>query len=80
MIGRLCPEDAYKIAKEVDSKANDAVFISCTNFRTIEIIELLEKEIGKPVITSNQATMWHALRKLGISDNLHGYGMLFEHF
>lgn len=56
----------------------DGVFISCTNFRTIEIIEMVEKELRKPVITSNQVTFAAALRKGGVNlDAVTGYGSLF---
>ena len=41
------------------------------------MIEALEKEFNKPVITSNQATFWAALRKLDITDSIEGYGRLF---
>jgi maleate isomerase len=78
MIGRLEPDDSYKLALDVTSEENEAIFISCTNLRAIEIIQLLEQETGKPVITSNQAAMWHALRRLGINDAIEGYGRLFS--
>jgi maleate isomerase len=80
MIGRLPPEEAYRIALEVDGGGNEAIFISCTNFRAIEIIQGLENVTGKPVVSSNQATMWYALRKMGIGDSLAGFGRLMEDF
>jgi maleate isomerase len=46
--------------------AADALFISCTNMRAVEVIEEIEKKIKKPVITSNQAMLWAALRACGI--------------
>ena len=76
MIGRLEPEVAYRTALKVDGEANEGLFISCTNFRAIEIIEALERDTGKPVVTSNQAALWHALRTLGISDAVPGGGRL----
>lgn len=66
-IGRESPETAYRMAKEFDSDEADGVFISCTNFRTFEIIESLEADTGKPVVTSNQATLWNILSELDIS-------------
>ncbi|MBW2022525.1 MAG: aspartate/glutamate racemase family protein [Deltaproteobacteria bacterium] len=78
MIGRLEPEDTYRLGLKVNGSRNQAIFISCTNLRAIEIIEPLEQQTGKPVITSNQATMWHALRVLGIQDSIQGYGHLLE--
>jgi len=77
MIGRLPPEEAYELGLEVSSPRDEAIFISCTNFRAIEIIQRLEEKTGKPVISSNQAAMWYALRKLGIKDVIQGFGQLF---
>lgn len=78
MIGRLLPEEAYRLALQVTDSRNEAIFISCTNFRAIEVIQPLEEKTGKPVITSNQSTMWSALRKLGINDSIQGFGRLFQ--
>ena len=80
MIGRLSPEIAYEMGLKVNGRENEAIFLSCTNFRTIEIIEKLEQETGKPVISSNQTTMWYALRKLGIKDSIKGFGLLLEKY
>jgi maleate isomerase len=41
-------------------------------------IEALERELGRPVISSNVATYWHALRRLGLSDPLTGFGQLAQ--
>lgn len=74
---RLTPYDAYEVAKETDIPEAEGIFISCTNWRTIEIIEQLEYDTGKPVLTSNQASMWIALKTLRIS-GIKGYGKLFD--
>jgi len=42
------------------------------------VVAALEQTIGKPVITSTQATLWHALRLAGIKDLLPGYGRLLQ--
>ena len=78
MIGRLFPEEAYNLGMKVTGPRNEIIFISCTNFRAIEIIQRLEDTTEKPVISSNQVTMWHAIRTLGIKDHLTGYGCLFN--
>ncbi len=72
------PEIAYARAREVDDDRAEAVFISCTGFRTIEVIEKLEAELGKPVISSNQATLADCLRMLGVRQVQPGFGSLFE--
>ena len=56
----------------------DAYLLSCTAIRTAEVIEELEDHIGKPVITSNSAALWHSLRTLNIDDNIERFGRLFS--
>jgi maleate isomerase len=63
-IGALDPSDAFRLAFTNDTPEAEAVFISCTNFRTFEIIKPLSKMLGKPVVTSNQASLWSVLRYL----------------
>lgn len=77
-MGLLNPSVAYKLAQDVNSREAEGIFISCTNFRTIEIIEALEKNLGKPVVTSNQASMAMALRLMGIREKIIGFGSLLE--
>jgi maleate isomerase len=43
----------------------DGVFISCTNLRTFDAIAPLERELGIPVLTANQVTMWAAVSAAG---------------
>ncbi|WP_158887253.1 maleate cis-trans isomerase family protein [Amycolatopsis anabasis] len=45
----------------------DALFVSCTALPTYDLIAPLEQELGKPIITANQATIWAVLRTLGIA-------------
>lgn len=54
----------------------DAYLISCTTVRSVDAVEELESELGRPVLTSNTATAWHCLRKMGINDRVEGYGRL----
>ena len=77
--GNLSPYMAYNCAKEVDLPKAEAIFISCTNFRTKEIIDLLEEDLSKPVITSNQATIWAALKEIGVG-RMYNFGKLFKEF
>lgn len=72
------PEVSYQRAREVDSDQAEAVFISCTGFRNVEHLAKLEADLGKPVISSNQASFVESLRILGVRDFEPGYGSLFE--
>lgn len=56
----------------------NGVFISCTNFRTLKVLDRLEADLGKPVVSSNQATLWAVLRMLRIGLRISGYGILLE--
>lgn len=76
--GLLYPTSSYILAKELDTPDADGCFISCTNFRTIDIIQKLENDLQKPVVTANQALMWAALKALKIRDPIKGYGQLLE--
>lgn len=75
-IGRLEPADAFALAERVDTPDADVVFISCTNFHCLPVVGELERALGKPVITSNLAGAWAALRRIGVDDALSGYGQL----
>ena len=76
--GEYPPYFVYRLAKEVNVEEADGVFISCTNFRTIEILEKLEQDINKPVISSNSATMWKMLKMVGLHEPIMGYGQLLR--
>lgn len=56
----------------------EALLVTCTDFPTLPLLARLEREIGIPVVTSNQATLWAALRRAGIGDRLPGLGRLLE--
>jgi maleate isomerase len=58
-------ETTAQLVRDADSPAADAVFVSCTNLATYDLIAPLELELGKPVLTANQVTMWAALRVAG---------------
>ena len=71
-------EQMYQMAKEIFTENADAIFISCTGISVIDIIEPLEEDLKRPVITSNQATMWAALRKINVGERIDGLGNLFK--
>ena len=72
------PETIREAARRSDVAEADAVLISCTGQKTADFISDLEEELGKPVVTSNQATGWHALQMMGVEPRLPGRGLLFE--
>ena len=75
-IGKVDPEETYQFATQVFKSDAEGLFISCTNFRTIEVIERLEETLDVPVVSSNQATFWASLRAMGWEKPMEGYGKL----
>ena len=75
-IGRVPLETTRRLARRVDRPHADALFISCTNLPSLDLIERLEEELAKPVVTSNQATFWRCLRAMGSTMTVAGYGRL----
>jgi maleate isomerase len=77
-VGRLHPSTALEHGRKADRKEADAVFLACGNWRTASIVEDLEQAVGKPVLTTNNMTVWHALKKIGVEEGVRGYGCLLR--
>lgn len=76
--GLITPERVLELGLEADSDTAEAIVLSCTDMRAVEVIEALEGATGKPVISSNQAMLFQALQKLGIASFQAGFGSLFQ--
>lgn len=72
------PETLFDLGKRGMDANADALVVSCLNTRSHTVIDRLEQALGKPVITSTQATLWHALRLAGIDDPIDGHGRLMS--
>ncbi len=79
-ISRVRSDQYIAAVRQMDLSDADAVFISCTATTAVDAIEQLEKESGLPVVTSNQATVWHSLKLTGWKDEISGYGRLLRTF
>ena len=79
-MGKVEPEETYLLAKQVVRSAPgaDGILISCGNLRSFEAIEPLEADTGLPVVTSNQAGLWQALRLAGVNERLPNLGRLLR--
>ena len=75
---RVAPEFIAEFAIAIDTPDADAVLISCGALRAIDVVDEIEQAIGKPVICSNQAMLWHCLRLAGVDDQIEGLGRLFR--
>jgi maleate isomerase len=78
ILAHLSASVLYRVAKEVTPPEADIVFISCTGLDVLDIVEALEQDLGKPVVTSNQASYWLAFRMAGVGDAVEGYGELLR--
>ena len=74
------PAAAYTLTQEVARKVKDAdgILICSGALRTFEVIDLLERDLGLPVVTSNQAGLWAGLRLGKVREPVHGFGRLLE--
>jgi maleate isomerase len=62
---RLSPDEIADIAARLDDPAADGLFLACANVRAMEATAGLQRRLGKPVVTSNQAVIWDVLELLG---------------
>ncbi len=76
-IGKVDPNHLYEVLSKMDLNGADALFISCTALPALSIIDKLEKKLGKIVLSSNQALIWHTLNKVGFNETIDGFGKLF---
>ena len=74
-IARVPYSEVRRLAQTV-APGTDAVFLSCANLPTLEVLEELEHELDRPVISSVAVTIWHALCLAGIEAGALGSGSL----
>jgi maleate isomerase len=55
----------------------DCYLLSCANISTFPVIEDIEQKLGRPVVSSNQAVIFDALRLLGMTDRRNCPGQVF---
>ena len=67
-VARIAPASIADAARDLAEKAPvDGIFLSCTNMRTLDILDSLSQELGVPVLGSNQCLAWHMARLAGIT-------------
>ncbi len=72
------PESVVEFASRACRPDVDALLCSCTAWRSVEAVAEIEARIGKPVVSSNQSTIWASLRVLGVTEPVKGFGSLLE--
>ena len=66
------------LARGDEVKRNDVLFLTCTGLRSVDVVETLERELDRPVITSNSTALWLALARLGVDMTKVKAGRLFR--
>ena len=69
-------DEMYRLVRDIFTEDADAIFISCAGISVIDIIEPLETDLKRPTVTSIQATVWAALRRINVQEQIHGFGKL----
>ena len=72
------PNYILEISSKLETKNEDALFISCTALPVLNILDKLEQTIKKPVLSSNQTLIWDTIRSIGYKSPIKGYGKLLE--
>lgn len=77
-IAAIAPASIVAAAQALDAPGIEGVFLSCTGLRGVAVVEEIEARLGKPVVTSNQAMAWHAMRLAGHNEPVAGFGRLLR--
>ncbi len=77
-VTRIPPPVISELAAQVCDPQAEALFISCTSVRASQQIEQMEQQLRVPVVTSNQALVWHSLKLLGHDRPVEGFGRLMR--
>ena len=78
VVGRLDVSSAYELARGIDRPDAEGLVLACTNWKTMEVVEQLERELAKPVLSTTQVSLWAALRAVGWRQELDGCGRLLR--
>ena len=77
-VAMIKKESIINTIKSINNNKLDGVFISCTAMPVLSIIKDIENIIKKPVLTSNQVTIWDCLRSIKMNYPIYGFGKLLE--
>jgi maleate isomerase len=71
-------EPLYAQIKAACPETADGVLIAGTGLRCVAILDALERDLNRPVLSANQASLWHCLRRAGVKTRVQGYGNLLR--
>ncbi len=77
-MARIEPDEIVSAAIDACCPEAQGLFISCTGLRAASVAQEIEDQLGKPVVTSNQAMFWHTIRQAGCHRPVLSYGRLLD--
>ncbi|ESR23804.1 maleate cis-trans isomerase family protein [Lutibaculum baratangense] len=75
---KIQPEEIYRRVKETTTPDSSAVFVACTQLRALEVLDLLERDLGKPVYSAIQATAWLTYEAMKVDPKIENCGSLLQ--
>jgi maleate cis-trans isomerase len=77
-MNRIPHETVVNMARRVNCEEAEGILLSCAALSGIQLLNQMESMLGKPVITTNQATFWLTMRMLGLNEPIFGFGSLLS--
>jgi maleate cis-trans isomerase len=75
---KIEPSEIYQKVKETNSADTEAIFVACTQLRALEVVDMLERDLGKPVYSAVQASAWQAYTEMGVDPGITDCGSLLR--
>jgi maleate isomerase len=75
---KIPPQEIYAKVKAIATAEGEAVFVACTQLRALEVLDTLERDLGKPVYSAVQASAWQAYGVMGVDPKLTDCGSLLK--
>ena len=75
---KIQPEEIYRKVKDITTPESEAVFVACTQLRALEVVDMLERDLGKPVYSAVQASAWQAYEAMGVDPKITNCGSLLR--
>jgi maleate cis-trans isomerase len=75
---KIEPSEIYRKVREITTPRSEAVFVACTQLRAMEVLDSLERDLGKPVYSAVQASAWEAYQAMGVDPGITNCGSLLR--
>jgi maleate isomerase len=75
---KIEPGEIYRKVRDITTPKSEAVFVACTQLRAMEVLDNLERDLGKPVYSAVQASAWAAYQAMGVDPRITDCGSLLR--